>query len=99
MLRRRLADQRRVASEVPVPVPRYRDFVVAADRRLWIRLLEPRPGDSTRYLLVDPYGDVVERLSLPPRSAVLAVQPPWVLTLLREEDDIERLAVTRLGRP
>jgi hypothetical protein len=85
--------------EAPRSTPRYRDFTVASDRRLWIRLFEERPADSTRYLVLDAAGGVRARASLPPRSRVLTVQAPWVLVAFRDVDDVERVGVIRWASP
>lgn len=85
--------------EAPRSPPRYRDFTVASDRQLWIRLFEERPTDSTRYLVLAPTGEVRGRLSLPPRSRVLSVQVPWILAAFRDGDDVERVGVIRWASP
>jgi hypothetical protein len=78
------------AKRVP---PRYRDFVVASSGDIWIRLYERGPTDSTRYLVITPSGGVRARLSLAPRSGVVAVQAPWVFATAKNEDDVESLHV------
>ena len=80
-------------------IPRYRDFTVASDHRLWIRLFEERPTDSTHYLVVDAAGGVRARVSLPPRSRVLSVHAPWVLVALRNADDVEQVGAIRWVTP
>ena len=85
--------------EAPRQIPRYRDFTVAKDRRLWIRLFEERPLDLTRYLVLDPDGRVRARVSLPARSQVLAVDGPLILVALRDADDVERVGLIRWGLP
>jgi hypothetical protein len=81
--------------DAPRPAPRYRDFVVASDGSLWIRLFEEAPDSPVRYLVLSAAGAVRARVSLPPRSTVLTVQSPWVLYVLRDANDVERVAVVR----
>jgi hypothetical protein len=86
------------AYAAPRPTPRYRDFLVAADGSLWIQLFEPHPADSARYMILAPTGAVRARVSLPPRSRVLTVQSPWLLALLTDPTDVERVGVIRWDR-
>lgn len=85
--------------EAPRPPPRYRDFTISTERRIWIRLFEEGPTDPTRYLVLDAAGGVRARVSLPPRSRVLSVQGAWVMVALRDEDDVERVGVIRWASP
>ncbi|MGQ0734768.1 MAG: 6-bladed beta-propeller [Acidobacteriota bacterium] len=81
--------------DVPRPPPRYRDFLVAPGGQVWTRLFEERPSAPTSYLILDATGTIRARVSLPPRSHVLAVQPPWVLVALRDANDVERVGMVR----
>jgi hypothetical protein len=89
----------RASYAAPRPTPRYRDFVVASDGHLWIRLFEERPAGSVPYLILSAAGTVRARVSLPPRSRVLTVQSPWILCVLRDADDVERVGVVRWEIP
>jgi 6-bladed beta-propeller protein len=85
--------------EVPRPTPRYRDFLVALDGHLWIRLFEERPAGPTPYLILTAAGTVRARVSLPPRNRVLTIQGPWVLVALRDANDVERVGIVRWEIP
>jgi len=87
------------AAEFDGPAPRYRDLVIGTDGLLWLQLLEPRPGDSSRYLVLTPSGDVRARVSLPPRATLLTAQPPWLLVALRDEDGFERVGLIAWQAP
>src|ERR1043166_8564671 len=58
------------AARTPV---HYRDFVVATDGHLWVRLFEQRPGDPVPYLILSPAGSARARVSLPSGGRVLSV--------------------------
>jgi hypothetical protein len=77
------------------PLPRYRDFIAAANGDIWVHLFERTPGDSSRYLILDTAGTVRARLTLAPRSRILSVEPPWVFASIKNQDDVEALAVIR----
>ena len=81
--------------DVPRPAPRYLDFLVAGDGRLWVRLFEERPGGPVPYLVVSSAGALQTRLSLPAKSRLVRVQPPWLLVVLRDANDVERLGLVR----
>ena len=85
--------------DAPRSTPRYRDFVVASDGHLWVRLFEESPASPVPYLVLSSAGIVRARVSLPPRSRVLTVQTPWILYVLRDADDVERLSVVRWEIP
>lgn len=87
------------AFEARRPSPRYRDFLVAANRQVWVRLFENRPTESSRYLVLNPAGAERARVSLPPRSRVLSVQEQWIVVALRDEADVERVGVIRWTTP
>lgn len=76
------------------PVTWYRDFVVSPDGTLWIRLFEERPDGPVPYLVLGPSGAVRARVSLPAKSRVLSAGPSWVVSAMRDADDVERVAVT-----
>jgi hypothetical protein len=85
--------------EAPRPAPHYRDVLVASDGQLWIRLFEDRPAGLVPYVILDAAGNVRARISLPARSRVLSVQRPWVLVILRDDNDVERLGVVKWSTP
>jgi hypothetical protein len=81
------------------PTPRYRDFLVASNGQLWIRLFEDRPSGPVRYMILNAAGSVRARVSLPARSQIISVQPSWLLIVLRDDNDVERLGVVRWETP
>jgi 6-bladed beta-propeller len=81
------------------PLPRYRDFLVATNGDIWVRLFERTAPDSTRYLVLSATGSVRARVSLAPKSRVLTVEPPWLLASLKNDDDVEAFAVIRWDGP
>lgn len=85
--------------EAARPAPHYRDFLVASDGQLWIRLYEELPSGPIRYLILNPAGNIRARVSLPPRAQVISAQPPWVLVVLRDANDVERLGVVKWETP
>ena len=85
--------------EVPRPAPHYRNFLIAADGQVWIRLFEERPSGPSRYLILSAAGGIRARVALPARSEILSVQPPWVMVVLRDANDVERLGVVRWETP
>lgn len=85
--------------EVPRPAPHYRDFLAASDGQLWIRLFEERPSGPIHYLILNAAGSIRARISLPARSRVISVQPPWVLVVLRDANDVERLGIVHWEIP
>lgn len=85
--------------EVPRPAPHYRDFLVTSDGQLWIRLFEERPSGPTHYVILNAAGSTRARVSLPPRARVISVQSPWVLVVLRDANDVERLGIVQWEIP
>ena len=77
------------------PLPRYRDFLVASNGDIWVRLFERTPPDSSRYLVLSATGTVRARVSLASKSRILAVESPWLLVSVTNEDDLQALAVIR----
>jgi hypothetical protein len=77
------------------PLPRYRGFLVASNGDIWVHLFERTPPDSTRYLVLSPTGTVRARVSLGPKSRIVTVESPWLFASLKNEDDVEALAVIR----
>lgn len=51
------------------------------------------------YLVLSPSGAVRARVSLPAKSRVLSVGPSWVVSVLQDADDVERVAVTEWRVP
>jgi 6-bladed beta-propeller len=80
-------------------LPRYQDFLLASNGDLWFHLFSRTVADSTRYLLLDSRGRVRARITLPARSRVLSVEGDWVLSSIKNEDDVEALAVRRWVPP
>ena len=84
------------AARTPV---HYRDFVVATDGHLWVRLFEQRPGDPVPYLILSPAGSARARVSLPSGGRVLSADQDWILCVLPDADDVERIGLVRWAVP
>jgi hypothetical protein len=69
---------------------------VWTDGTIWLGLPDARPGAPRRYLVLAPDGTPTARWLLPAGSRVLDVRDGQVLYTSRGEDDVERLALTRL---
>lgn len=85
--------------EAQRPAPHYRDFLVTSDGQLWIRLFEDGPSGPTHYVILNAAGSVRARVSLPPLARVVSVQSRWVLVVLRDANDVERLGIVHWEIP
>lgn len=87
-------------ADMPSPemVPPYQDFAVDALQHLWIGEFELPAHTRRTYTIVDPDGHAVGRLTMPERTLPLDIGVDYLLGLTRDELDVERLTLWRLGR-
>jgi hypothetical protein len=87
--------------EMPVPgvMPAMAGLQADARGCLWVESY-PRPGDETAHFdVLDPGGRLVGSVSLPSGLEVLEIGDDYVLTLYRDELEVEYLRLHRLERP
>ena len=87
--------------EMPVPdlMPAFSSIQTDHEGYLWVERFR-RPGEDTPVFdILDPQGNLVGRVSIPPRSEILQIGPDHVLTLFRDELEVEYVRMLNLRRP
>lgn len=100
------AERRRTNEEVyaklPVPerLPPYGGMHLDRAGRLWVQEFEI-PGDdpATEWVVFDPAGAAIGRITLPARFSALAIGEDWILGRAVDELDIEYVRMFGLSRP
>ncbi len=93
------------AGTLPAHRPAIGRLLVAPDGRLWAERFEathpssPLPPSSDRWTVLEPDGRPVARLRLPPGARLESVRGDRVAVVLRDELDVQRVAVYRILRP
>lgn len=79
-------------------LPAFRDVGADADGRLWVRAFDP-PGveRSSPWWLFEADGRALRRVELPESAVLLWASGDRVLLRLRDELDVERVELRRLG--
>ncbi len=88
-------------SEMPIPdlMPAFAGLEADALGYLWIQEYR-RPGeDVPTYVVLDPEGRLVGRVSLPPSVEILEIGSDYLLGLYRDELEVEYVRLYALRRP
>jgi hypothetical protein len=91
---------RDLLAEMPFPaeMPAYQGLKVDALGYLWVSgVVAPGEVRST-WLVFDPRGHAVARVTMPPRTRVLEIGEDYVLGLTLDDLDVETLTLWPLGR-
>ena len=87
--------------EMPVPdfMPAFAGLHADVHGYLWVERYR-RPGDDTPVFdILDPEGVLVGRANLPPGLEILEIGQDYILTLYRDELEVEYLKLFSLQRP
>ncbi len=79
-------------------VPWFSGIQLADDGHLWLREFPTLRADPVRFQVFDAEGEYLGRLELPPKHTVLEVGREHLLTVWRDDDDLEYVRVYRLDR-
>jgi hypothetical protein len=89
--------------QMPFPEthPAYDSLLVATTGEVWVRDPAPFRDDARRWTVFSAGGAALGIVTTPPRMRLFEVGRGYVLALMRDEDDVEHVAVfplTRLAR-
>ncbi len=79
-------------------VPYFGSVMMDTEGALWVEDYPLFPRDSIRYQVLQPGGQLLGRITLPPRHSVRHITRDRILAVWRDDDDLEYLRVYRLGR-
>ena len=80
---------------LPSSFPAYGRLLLGDDGVLWVQDY-PRPGQSAEWRAFDDGGEEFRSLLLPAETRLLDIGADWALVRIRDEHDVERLAVHAL---
>ena len=114
LVNRDLADRARSLAEMPArPIPYFGSVLIAGEDRIWVKRYDPLEdshwlggwagGEGGTYLVLDGAGRPLCEVTLAMRAVPLRVQSGYLLVLVRDDLDVEYLALMNLeeldGRP
>lgn len=79
-------------------VPYFGGIITDSEGALWVQDYPLLPRDSVRYQVFQSDGQLLGRLALPPRHAIRDITRDRILTVWRDDDDLEYLRVYRIVR-
>jgi hypothetical protein len=92
-LRRRYAGMPR-----PEVMPVFQGLHVDSEDYLWLEIFQPDNSRDPEWVIIDPSGNVVGRISTTRGLAIMQIGQAFVLGLKRDQDDIEHVVRYRLTR-
>ena len=97
----RRAEQRAMASDIPVPetMPAFDRIFVDRTGRTWVEEYDADEGDPSVWTLFGPDGSLAARTEPPRRFTPLDAGADYVLGVLRDELDVEHLILARASTP
>ena len=109
LMRRDLVDRARSLDEVPArPIPHFGMVLAEGDDHIWVKRYDPLEdahwlggwagGEGGAYLVLDAEGRVLREVTLAMRAVPLRVQAGYLLARVRDELDVQYLALLSLGK-
>jgi hypothetical protein len=93
-------DLRRTLETMPVPetLPAFGQVAVARSGHIWVEDYDPARPESMAWTVVDPEGMIAARVELPGRFRPMEIGDDYLLGVLTDELDVERVVLAPLAR-
>ncbi len=86
------------AMDVPATRPAYGCLLVDSQGALWVGDYAPYPEDPVIWRVFDTRGRFVTTVQMPERSRVFDVGADWILGVVRDDFDVERIHLYQLRK-
>jgi hypothetical protein len=96
---RRSARQAFAEMEIPETMPAFTDFVVDAERNLWVREYRQPGEEGERWTVYDVEGRMLGTLSAPEQFRITDIGPDYVLGIWTDDIDVEHVQLYPLQKP
>ena len=80
-------------------LPAISGLVVDREGNVWAEACDPELGNARTWSVFEPGGELLAEVTMPPRFRPYDIGADFVLGVIRDDLDVERIHMYRLHRP